>query len=259
MIAKPRFKKRAIVLVIVWILLLIGALALLSGLLSFFKSNLQDQSMSNLSWAGYAVSISSGTMQPQVNSINASWVVPQINASARDGVSSVWIGVGGEGTKSLIQVGTEQDKVNGQDFYSAWYEMLPDLSVNTGINVYPCDSMAASLSLVDVLSGEWNIQIHDLTNGQVFNQNVCYNSTRISGEWIVERPTLQNGQIGNLVDFGKVTFTECSLSMDNTFGAISKFSYSKIQMTNSVGVDLTSISALEAEGSSFTVTYLGDI
>jgi hypothetical protein len=256
LLAKPRLKKRAILLILVWILLFAGTQALLSGLLAFFKDNPQDQSISSLSWAGYIVSISSGTMQPQVNAISASWVVPQINASEQDGVSSVWIGIGGVGSQSLIQVGTEQDKVNGKEFYSAWYEMLPDLSVNLGINVYPGDKMAASLRIVDAFAGEWNIQMKDLTNGQVFNQNFFYNSTRVSGEWIVERPTLQNGKIGNLVNFGKITLTECSLSTDNTFGAISRFPYSKIQMTNSAGADFTSVSELEVEGASFTVGYL---
>jgi hypothetical protein len=253
---KLRSNKRAIVLVLAWILLFAASQVLLSGLLSFFKSNPQDQSISSLSWAGYVVYAISGSRQTQVNSISASWVVPQINTSAADGVSSVWVGIGGQGQESLIQVGTEQDKLNGQEYCSAWYEMLPSLSVNMGINVYPGDSMAASLTIIDASAGEWSIQMRDLTDGQVFNQNFFYNSTRVSGQWIVERPTNENGQIGNLVNFGAITLTSCSLGMDNTVGAISRFPYSKIQMTNSIGVVFTSISALEAAGSSFTITYL---
>ena len=45
-------------------------------------------------------------------------IVPKVNVSAGDGYSSAWIGIGGELEKSLIQVGTEQDVVNGQDTYT---------------------------------------------------------------------------------------------------------------------------------------------
>ena len=91
--------------------------------------------------------------------------------------------------------------------------------------------------------------------GKPSARNVVYNSTRSSGEWIVERPTINN-QISTLADFGNITFTDCHVNVNNATGPIAKFSFSKIQMANSQNTELTSVSALTADGSSFTVSYL---
>src|SRR5208282_6121144 len=96
----------------------------------------------------------------------------------------------------------------------------------------------------------WSIQINDATTGQAFSQNVVYNSTRSSGEWIVERPTINN-QIGTLTDFGNITFTGCHINVSNVTGPITKFTFSKIQMSNNLNTKLASTSTLTAGGTSF--------
>ncbi len=126
-------------------------------------------------------------------------MVPQLNVSAGDGYSSVWIGIGGQSEKSLIQVGTEQDLSGGQETYNAWYELLPDFSVTiNGLTISPGDTIVASLTLTNAKANIWNIELSDSTNGQTFNLNVNYNSTLSSGEWILERPSINN-QISNSV------------------------------------------------------------
>ena len=90
------------------------SLFLLSILASLFASNPQGQSISSLSWAGYTIEKNSNP-QFEVIGVNASWIVPKVNVSAGDGYSSAWIGIGGQLDKTLIQVGTEQDVVNGQE------------------------------------------------------------------------------------------------------------------------------------------------
>jgi len=231
------------------------SLSLLSILASLFASYPQGQSVSSLSWAGYIISKNSGS-KFEVIAVNASWIVPKVNVSSGDGYSSAWIGIGGQSDKSLIQVGTEQDVVNGEDTCTAWYELLPSFAVRlTSIAVSSGDTMIASINLVNSDTNGWSIQISDATTGQAFSQNVVYNSTRSSGEWIVERPTINN-QIGTLADFGNITFTDCHVNVNNATGSIATFSFSKIQMTNSQNAKLTSVSALTAGGSSFTVSYL---
>ena len=110
---KRKFRTRAVFLILVWILLLALSLALLTILLSLFAVNPQGQSVSSLSWAGYIIAKNSANPQLEVIAINASWIAPKVNVSAGDGYSSAWIRIGGQSDKTLIQVGTEHDVVNG--------------------------------------------------------------------------------------------------------------------------------------------------
>ena len=231
------------------------SLSFLSVLLSSFAHDPQGESISSESWAGYIIS-KTNNIKLQVSAINASWAVPSVNATAGNDFSSVWIGVGGQLDTTLIQVGTEQDESNGQMNYYAWYEMLPSFAVRIDtLSVSPGDVVTASLRLVDLDGSRWNIQINDLTTGQSFGTTVVYNSTGYSGEWIIERPVV-NKNLTTLADFGTVTFTGCYLDANNISGPIKTFYFSKIEMTNSVNVPLTSISNLADGGSGFTVSYV---
>jgi len=252
---KRRPRNRTVFLILVWVLLLVLTLSLLSVLASLFARNPQGLSVSSLSWAGYIIPKDSKP-QFEVNAVNASWIVPKVNASAGDGHSSAWIGIGGQSDKSLIQVGTEQDAVNGVDTYTAWYELLPSFAVElTSISVSPGDTIIAHIDLVNSATNQWSILIIDATTGQAFSRNVVYNSTRSSAEWIVERPTI-NKQISNLADFGNLTFTDCHVDVNNVNCPIAKFEFLKIQATNSQNSQLTSVSDLSDEMSGFTVSYL---
>ncbi len=95
MAEKRRFTKRAVLLVVVWVILLVLSLSFLSVLLSVFANNPQGESVSSESWAGYIVS-KDANAKIQINTINASWTVPNVASSATDEHSSVWIGVGGQ-------------------------------------------------------------------------------------------------------------------------------------------------------------------
>ena len=252
---KRKVSIRTVILIIVWVLLLVLSLILLSILVSFFANNPQGQGLSSLSWAGYIIERSSNP-HFEANAVNASWIVPQVNASADDSYSSTWIGIGGQLDKSLIQVGTEQDAANGQVTYTAWYELLPSFAVHlNSMIVSPGDTMIASINLVNSDSNQWIIQISDETTGQTFSKNIFYNSTISSAEWIMERPTV-NSQISILANFGNITFTNCYVNINNVAGSIGKFQFSKIEMLNNKNAELSSVSALTAGGTSFTVSYL---
>ena len=252
---RRRLRNRAVFLVVVWILLLVLSLSFLSILLSLFASNPQGESISSLSWSGYIVSRTTDA-KVEVTAINASWVVPAVNAYEGTSFSSMWIGIGGQLEKTLIQVGTEQDVTTGQGTYYAWYELLPSYAVRLNtIFVSPGDVMFASISLVDSATNQWRIQINDTTTGQNFSTTVIYNSARSSGEWIMERPIIAS-RLATLADFGNLTFTGCYLSANNISGPISKFYFSRLEMTNSQNVQLTSVSSLTANGTSFVISYV---
>jgi hypothetical protein len=142
--------------------------------------------------------------------------------------------------------------------YSAWYELLPNDSVTiTAINVSAGDEITALISLDNSTTNLWSIEIADVTNGQSFQRNVVYNSSRLSAEWIVERPTL-NYQVRlpvNLADFGSVTFTNSRITTNTSAGTIGNFPFVRFIMQNGI-TPLVTVSSLSSNGSSFTVTYL---
>ena len=219
-----------------------------------FSSDSQGQGLISTDWAGYIVS--SDLENPQVVGINASWSVPRIGVFSSDAYSSAWIGIGGQSEKTLIQTGTEHDSVNGQEYYYVWYEMLPDTAVRIDtMNVSPGDVITASIILINSNMNQWAIRIHDVTNNQGFYRTFIYNSSRLSAEWIVERPHVNN-QISLLANFGTLTFTDAYAKVGNTVGAIANFSYSQITMTTDLSKQLTSVSSLGEDGTSFSVTYL---
>jgi hypothetical protein len=245
---------RIILLAASWILLLTVSLSALSQLEAVFSSNPDGHTIVSVGWAGYVVSKSLNE-QREVTGISAQWTVPKVNASAGNGYSSAWIGIGGQSDKTLIQTGTEHNVVGGEENYHVWYEMLPDYAIRIDeFEVQPGDRISASIVLVDAETREWSIQIVDETSGQVFNENFQYNSTCASGEWIVER-SLVNGQISNLANFGNLTFRCCQIDLNQSAGAIGNFSYSKVHMTNQQFTRLASASTLNEDGASFSVHY----
>jgi hypothetical protein len=244
------------VLILIWILLFVSSLYLLDLLLALFVSNPQGQSITSTDWAGYLVTPDLENPQEQVTGINASWIVPRIGVFSSDAYSSAWIGIGGHSEKTLIQVGTEHDSVNGQEYYSAWYEMLPDVAIRiNSVSVSPDDLITASVTLVDSDTNEWAIRINDVTKNEGFYRTFIYNSSRLSAEWMVERPHV-NDEIALLANFGTIAFKDSYATIGDNVGKISSFLYSQVLMVNDLSVQLASVSPLGAEGASFNVTYL---
>jgi len=232
------WRKRAVVLTLVWILLFTASMYLLDLLHTTFENNPQGQGMLSRTWAGYVVDSDLEKPHEQVVNVNASWTVPRVSVYSTDTFSSAWIGIGGRFDKTLIQTGTEHDAVDGNEFYAAWYELLPDQAIRIpDMSISPGDLITASITLVNSDTDEWS------------------NSSRLSAEWIVESPTVE-AQVSPLANFGTVTFTDAHVKIGANVGAIGSFSYSQVIMTNDLSVQLTAVSPLSAEGSSFNVTYL---
>jgi hypothetical protein len=254
---RKRWRTGSVFLILFWILLFTASLSLLAILLiPFFNIYPPSQSILTLDWAGYVAASDLASPQPQVIGVNSSWNVPKVIVSVEDSFSAVWIGIGGEFDNTLIQVGTEQDSINGQGEYFVWYEVLPKDSVTIAtMNVSPEDVITASINLVNSDANEWAIQIYDVTNGQGFNQNFVYNSSRLSADWIVERPTVNN-RLGTLADFGSVAFTGSHVKLNANVGTIKSFPFSRFTLNSRQNVQLTTVSSLSPDGSSFTVDYL---
>lgn len=246
------------------IVLIVGSLlslVFLNGMLASFDAvNQSETAPARVSyWSGYIIDLVNIQNKTEgVSSITGTWTVPEIAYSENNTYSSVWVGVGGYGEKTLIQAGTEQHCENGRISYFAWYELLPATitTVNT-LEISPGDVVTTSITLADEKRGSWLITIVDETEGRSFHITVDYpQSTRKTAEWIVERPTV-NGQVSTLANFNQATLTECTTTINGVTGSIKNFTYTKAVMVDSIlDKDLVETSNLGSDGASFTVTYI---
>lgn len=161
------------------------------------------------SWSGYAV-----TAAAPYTSASATWQVPDVSYDGGQtpyGYEYVfnWVGVGGDGDSTLIQLGTESmvSTAGAKTFYT-WYELYPALSQNAGLTVKPGDIVTASLQCTAACSPSqvqtWQLTISDETTGAAWTQSVQYQSSMASAEWITE-PPYYNGTLP-LADYGEATY-----------------------------------------------------
>jgi hypothetical protein len=248
--------------IILWAIMLIISLSSVTVLVSIFLKGSPSQnlvSLVSLDWGGYVVFSDFANPQPVVVGVSGSWTVPTVTVSQQDKFSAAWIGIGGQVDETLIQTGTEHDSIDGNIIYSAWYELLPNDSIEIPtINVYPGDRITASIRLLDSTTSEWSIEIDDVTQGEGFKQSFLYDSSRLSAEWIVERPTVNN-TLSTLAEFGSITFTDSSLTMSTNAGTISDFPFAQVVIHDRQNRELVTVSSLASNGASFTVDYLSNI
>jgi len=237
-------------------LLVAISLAMVLVMVFPFVTSAPSQQLTSPNWSGYCVVSDLNTPQPQVTSVSASWTVPTVEVSMGNSYSAAWIGVGGQYDDTLIQVGTEQDSINGKATYSALYELLPSYAVTIdSISISPGDKITASISLTNKTANTWLIEINDVTEGQSFNKSLVYASSMLSAEWIVEAPTLMN-RIATLANFGQITFTDCKATIAGETGTISSFPSSQITLNSHQNITLATVSTFTSE-ESFTVSYEG--
>ncbi|MFL6238431.1 MAG: G1 family glutamic endopeptidase [Actinomycetes bacterium] len=145
----------------------------------------RDAEVRSGNWSGYVV-------RPgiPVTGVQSTFVVPTAGA-VPPGFSSSWAGIGGFGTRDLIQAGTESDTVDG---YYAWFEMLPasqgiliNCSGDTKCTVRPGDRMGVDIHLVG--RNLWSVTVVD-SRHWTWRATVSYASSLSSAEWIFEAPTL---------------------------------------------------------------------
>src|SRR5215470_4241834 len=97
-------------------------------------------------WSGYAV-----TASAPYSSASATWQVPSVlydgvpNPPYNEEAASHWIGIGGDGDSTLIQLGTSGTVfTNGTTSYGAWYELYPAGAVGLSNPVKPGDIITAA-------------------------------------------------------------------------------------------------------------------
>jgi len=157
-------------------------------------------------WSGYAVTGTGYT------SVSGTWTVPAVQPGATPTYSVTWMGLDGfeSSDPSLIQVGTEQNTVNGATSYGAWWT-TSSAGYTTrpfGQTVEPGDAMSAVIQ--QIWAGRWSIAIADETQGWNTGVQVAFDGPGDSAEWIMEAPEV-NGQPSTLANYTTFAFDKCTL------------------------------------------------
>src|SRR5215472_228991 len=168
-------------------------------------------------WSGFAA-----TAAAPYTSASGTFQVPRVSYSGSGHSyedSALWVGIGGDGDSTLIQLGTEQLVTSsGAASYYVWYELYPAATVYLGHTVSPGDIITASLQCTAACSPSsvqtWQLTMTDETAGWSWTQSVQYQSSMASAEWITEAPWDGSGELP-LDDFVQATFDPVSANGAN--------------------------------------------
>jgi hypothetical protein len=198
-------------------------------------------------WSGYAAT--SGTY----TGVTGTWTVPVPGITGTPGVGATWVGIGGVSSQDLIQAGTQDVAAGGgQAEFQTWIEMLPQASQQVPVAVVPGDSVTVSITEQGAGTGYWQISITNNTSGQTYQTNVQYASSESSAEWIMEAPSGSNGVLP-LDNFNSVSFASATAVENGQTVDISQTGAQPITMLNANNQPLAVPSAIDSNGSSFSV------
>jgi len=195
-------------------------------------------------WSGYAVAGTSATH------VIGTWTQPAVTCTAGENSwSSPWVGIDGDTSNTVEQIGTDSDCQNGTPVYYAWYEMYPKSLVSLSLAVRPGDSFTGEVT--SAASGAFVLKLTDNTTKASFQTTQgSKRARRTSVEWIMEGPS--NGVLSN---FGSAPFSAASATIGNTTGNLGSFANAQpITMVTSQGVPRAVPSAV-TRGTSFNVSW----
>jgi hypothetical protein len=206
-------------------------------------------------WSGYVAETNLNSPQKgSVTYVAGTWKVPSVTGTDANAYSSIWVGIDGNDSNTVEQIGTDQYWINGSPVYDAWFEMYPKwpYTINT-VDIHPGDTISASVSYAS--RGIFTLTLANLTTGKTFTINQKSASAfRNSAEWIVEAPW--SAGVLPLADFGSATFTNCSATLTGTNGPISRWAYDAIDMVNSSEALKAQTGPLNRKGNGFTVNWI---
>jgi hypothetical protein len=156
-------------------------------------------------WAGYAATGAAGTF----TSVASNWIVPPA-ACGGSSSSSYAVGLDGDGTSTIEQIGTEGDCHGDFGLYSGWYQMAPSAPVFFKNPVKPGDAMTASVTALG--GGNFMLTLFDMTQNwtQIIQQSSA--AATLGSAEIVAQDPVQNGQAQPLSNFGIVDFLGAAIN-----------------------------------------------
>jgi len=169
-------------------------------------------------WSGFVFKgpdLSQPTPPTTFTYIRARWTQPSVDCTTPSARVSFWVGLDGDGTPTVEQVGTVA--VCGDTatplYYKSFWEMYAgaDSAGGEPFAVHPGDLIEASVRYAD---GLFELKLTDITSGlDISNTEACSDKVvckRATAEWIVERP---GGGKYPLADYGMVEFSDLLLTI----------------------------------------------
>jgi hypothetical protein len=197
-------------------------------------------------WSGYAAGGSGASH------VIGSWTQPPASCSpAENSWSSPWVGIDGDSSNTVEQIGTDTDCSNGVPSYYAWYEMYPKPLVVINIPVSPGNSFTGEVTYLPS-SRAFALKLTNTSTGNTFQTTQgSKKARRTSVEWVMEGPSS-----GLLTNFGTVGFTAASATIGNQTGNLGSFSNAQpITMVTQQGTQRAVPSAVSGGGTSFDVRW----
>jgi hypothetical protein len=206
-----------------------------------FDPNKKISQSTSSNWSGYSA------INGRYTSVSSSWKQPSATCTSATTYSSFWVGLDGDGSNTVEQLGTSADCSGGAAKYYAWYEMYPKFPVNLSIAIRPGDSINASVTTDG--NGRFTLTIDDTTNGGHFSTTQRLPKAKLaSAEAIAEAPSSSGGVLP-LTNFGTASFTSTLVNGQ----PIGNSPNERIDMVSG-SVTKASTSSLSG-GTNFTVTW----
>jgi hypothetical protein len=251
-------KAKTIINGIVVAILILSVISVASASLPSHAPKIKDKYGNSINWAGYAVDSKVGS----VTDVKGTWVVPEVTSvsstqktqKTQNKYSAFWVGIDGDTSKTVEQIGTDSVIINGDPTYYAWYEFYPKpFFTIDSVPVKPGDQISAE---VKYDQDKFIVSITDVTTGKSFSTSAKVNrAERNSAEWITEAPW--HAGVLPLANFGQVDFSSCYATISGSEGSIGSFgtAINPITMVSESGADKATPSSLSADGTSFSVTW----
>jgi hypothetical protein len=221
------------------------------------SKNAPTANTTSVNWSGYAVETNITSPQAYAfTDVQATWIVPSLSPSAssnQNAYSSTWIGLDGDSSKTVEQIGIEQDYIKGVAVYYAWYEMYPKSLVKLDLVIQAGDTINAEVKYLG--NNTYQLSLEDVTSGHSSTIQVQSSKPiRSSAEWIEEGT-------GRVADFNTVTFTNARATATLPTGTIKgsigdpAWQTEEITLVSKSGGVIAAPTSLSNDGSSFSINF----
>jgi len=194
-------------------------------------------------WSGYAVTGSGATH------VIGTWTAKSVSCrSGENSWSSPWVGVDGDNSNTVEQIGTDSDCQGGTPIYYAWYEMYPKSLVELSMAVHSNDSFTGEVTSGS--GGKFTLKLtNNTTHASFQTTQTSKRARRSSVEWILEGPSS-----GLLSNFGSQPFSAASATIGGRTASLGSLpGADPITMINNQGVQRAVPSSVS--GGSFSVAW----
>ncbi len=189
-------------------------------------------------WAGYDVVGGIGSF----TSVSASWVQPTIQPNSSTDTSAVfWVGLDGDSSSTVEQIGTGSDSQGGAVSYYVWYEMYPGPMMIVPMSIGAGEQFSATVSSDG--AGSFTLTIwNDFTHESYSTTQYSAAAQLSSAEVVAEAPARSDGTLYPLSQFDSVGFTDCAVN-GNPIGSFTA-NLNGINMVLASGYQLATTSEL---------------